>query len=750
MKPRSLAFAAVPVAATQERSGISLWPYYLVFFVSGFPALLYQIVWERALFTIYGVNIESVTIIVTVFLLGLGLGSLAGGRLSEWQTLPCLRVFGVIELSIGVFGAVSLSVFHGVASYTAGASTLATGALTFLLVLVPTLLMGSTLPLLTAHLVRRTRNVGESVGALYCANTLGSAAACFAAAAILMRVLGQSGSVRLAAVINGIVGLTALLWSMRTQSADGSTRYQPSPARGDAEQTIHFGTGMLLAGAVGFISLAYEIIWYRVYSFTSGGSASCFAKMLAFYLAGIAYGSFAVRDVCREKPGNNLSRTLGAASTVVLLGSLASFLLGPALAYSASFLLYDLTFPFVFVGAALLGSAFPLLSHASIDPQEPAGRRLSYLYLSNIVGSALGSFLVGFVILDHCPMQMTSALLLVLGVTLSVILALCARPMRWSAMRVTGWAGALVLASFSGVLFSQLYERLLFHGDFAKAAPFQDLVENRSGVIAEGPDGTVYGGGVYDGQFNTDLTDDQNGIFRAYAIGALHPLPQDVLVIGLASGSWAQVLAHHPLVRHMTIVEINPGYLKLIAKHPNVASLLHNPKVKVEIDDARRWLTAHPHRRFDFILMNTTFHWRANASNLLSREFLQLLRSHLQQGGVAYYNTTGSSEVLATGISVFPYALRFSSFLAVSDQPLAFDRVLWQQILVNYRIDDKPVIDLSKERDRERLEEVLALPDRTQERSGGPSVLFESRSTLVHRLRGVPSITDDNMGAEWK
>jgi spermidine synthase len=428
---------------------------------------------------------------------------------------------------------------------------------------------------------------------------------------------------------------------------------------------------------------------------------------------------------------------------------MASFLLGPTLAWLCSFLQYDLTFPLVFVGSALLGAVFPLLSHASIDPVEQAGRRLSYLYLSNIVGSATGSFLVGFVILDYWSLKRTSTLLLVAGVALSALLALLAKPWRWSAMRVIGWAGALALASVSGVLFSHLYERLLFHGDIGKATFFQDLVENRSGVIAVAPDGTVYSGGVYDGKFNTDPVDDQNGIFRAYAIGAFHPSPKDVLVIGIGSGSWSQVLASHPAMSHMTIVEINPGFLGLIEKHPNVASLLHNPKVDVVIDDGRRWLAAHPNRRFDFILMNTTFHWRANASNLLSREFLQLVRSHLETGGVAYYNTTRSPEVLATGISVFPYALRFSSFLAVSDRPLALDRALWRQLLVDYKIDGKPILDLSNGHHRQRLEEILALPDSADEK-GGTGVLCEARSTLVRRLQSVRTITDDNMGTEWK
>jgi len=139
---------------------------YVLFFVSGFPALIYQIVWERALFTFYGVNIESVTIIVTAFMLGLGLGSLAGGRISRISNLPIPVVFGGIEIGIGLFGAMSLVVFHRVALLTVGASTIQTGLISFCLVLLPTVMMGATLPLLTTHIVRVTRNVGASVGVL--------------------------------------------------------------------------------------------------------------------------------------------------------------------------------------------------------------------------------------------------------------------------------------------------------------------------------------------------------------------------------------------------------------------------------------------------------------------------------------------------------------------------------------------------------------------------------------------------------
>src|SRR5262249_5784198 len=151
---------------------------YCLFFFSGFPALTYQIVWERALFAMYGVNVESVAVVVTGFMLGLGLGSIIGGWVSCSSWISPLACFGVAELGTAAFGIFSLTLFHQVAHYTAGASLLSTALLSFALLLLPTMLMGSTLPLLVAHLVRGTRSVGKSIGLLYFVNTLGSAVAC--------------------------------------------------------------------------------------------------------------------------------------------------------------------------------------------------------------------------------------------------------------------------------------------------------------------------------------------------------------------------------------------------------------------------------------------------------------------------------------------------------------------------------------------------------------------------------------------
>jgi len=188
---------------------------YPVFFLSGLAAILYQLVWQRSLFTLYGTSSESVTVIVTAFMLGLGLGGLAGGWLSERPRVPLPTVFGLVELAIGLFGLVSLPFFRWVASWTSQATGLGVGLSAMGAVLLPTLLMGATLPLLVAHRVKASGNVGRSVGELYFVNTLGSAAGAFLAALVLLGALGQTRSVMVAAGLNLSVAGLVLGFSSR-------------------------------------------------------------------------------------------------------------------------------------------------------------------------------------------------------------------------------------------------------------------------------------------------------------------------------------------------------------------------------------------------------------------------------------------------------------------------------------------------------------------------------------------------------
>ena len=186
---------------------------YVLFFLSGFAALLYQVVWQRTLFSIYGINVESVTMVVTAFMLGLGLGSLLGGAVSKNPARPTVLLFSVVEFAIGLFGLLSLPIFRGVGNATLLMSSGAIAFITFLLLLVPTMCMGGTLPLLVAYYARRSKNVGRSVGMLYFINTLGSAISSLLAVAAFLGHFGQSGTVRIAVFLNWTAAVVAfVIW----------------------------------------------------------------------------------------------------------------------------------------------------------------------------------------------------------------------------------------------------------------------------------------------------------------------------------------------------------------------------------------------------------------------------------------------------------------------------------------------------------------------------------------------------------
>ena len=250
----------------------------------------------------------------------------------------------------------------------------------------------------------------------------------------------------------------------------------------------------------------------------------------------------------------------------------------------------------------------------------------------------------------------------------------------------------------------------------------------------------VLGGGAYDGRINTDLVHDSNMLFRPFSMSYWHPAPRDVMVIGLSTGAWTQVLIHHPQVQAMTVVEINPGYFDLIRKYPEVSSLLTNPRITYAVDDGRRWLVRNPSARFDVIVSNTSFHWRGHISNLLSVEFLELIRQHLKPGGVFFYNLTSSPEALLTGVTVFPHAIQIGSCLAVSDTPFDFDIERWKRVTAAYRIDGKPLLDLQKPEDRQAFDNMSATYTRA---SREESVRMRARNAASRM------ITDDNMGMEW-
>jgi spermidine synthase len=727
-----------PEGAPSSRS--PAWPS-LLFLVSGMAALIYQIVWQRVLFAAYGVNIESVTIIVSLFMFGLGIGSLVGGKLSEKFASYSLEVFILCEAAIGCFGVASLPLIRKVTDATVNGSLLTVSATTFALLCIPTICMGATLPVLVGFLYRHTRNVGRSVGALYCLNTLGSALASLLTVDLLFRFLGQQQTAVVAAGLNWLVAGLALSYRRRLtrrpeRPPEGAVQDE-SPAAAARKYSISYPLALGLAALIGYVSLSQEIVWVRAISFASGGMPQVFGHVLGFFLVGVALGALTAQEICsrnRTHPLNFIAGMLSAAAVIyyVALPLTAAVIPGHFwLGLLASYVL-------VGVVAFCLGGALPILCHFAHRPGTPVGVAVSHVYMANILGSVAGPLVTGFLLLNAWTLEQNVLYLTVLSLGLGGAIGLGAPSRRARLIAAGGGVGLIVVVATShSALYGRLLERLQFD---RQDQPFTLVVQNRSGIITVAPfdvgDG-IFGGGVYDGGFNVSPLTDWNGITRAYMMAALHPDPEEVLEIGLSSGSWAWVLAAHPAVKHLTVVEINPGYPAVVERYRPNRDILTDPRVRVETDDGRRWLKRHPAARFDFILMNTTNHWRSNLTDLLSREFLELGRSHLKPGGVLYFNTTDSEDAIHTAATVFRYVTRYLGFAAASDSPFAMTTEQRRANVERFSAGGAAVLDPG-DRAAELVLDKLTAKD------------LHDFGDEFRRRADLRVITDDNMVPEFK
>ncbi|MGF6310749.1 putative membrane-bound spermidine synthase [Bradyrhizobium sp. i1.8.4] len=522
----------------------------ILFFFSGLPALIYQLTWQRSLFRIFGVNTESVTIVVTAFMLGLGLGSLVGGLITRRRAVQPLLLLGIIETLTAAFGLASLWIFDRVGDLTLDWSPPAIAAVNLMLVLIPTLLMGATLPILVSHLVRTSGQTARSVGLLYYVNTLGASAACLLCAAFIFPYLGMHLAVYIAAGINVAVAGSALAAYYRRSKVDDIVVVPEG--RRIAQPVLSMPFAMLLAALGGFVSLSYEIFLFRAASFTSGSSSLAFAIVLSGFLAGVAGGAYNAGNVCvKLSPADAIGVTARSLIWANVVG--AAFLPIVTQLAGLSFGAIPLMLAATYLIARQWGALLPYLSHFAIAADECAGMQTALLYSANIAGCAAGAVITGFVLTNCLGLQQISILLLALGTVCALLLifrSATVAGVRGRAVAVAVavlFAGTIIAPPLSGHLFENLQNRAISDHAFA------DVVENRSGVITVDTDGTVYGNGMYDGRFNTSLKTDRNGIIRPYALSLFSPGParradNRALVRLLGAGHCQQPIgrkAHH-------------------------------------------------------------------------------------------------------------------------------------------------------------------------------------------------------------
>lgn len=178
-----------------------------IFFLSGFSALIYQVCWQRLLFTGFGVDLTSITVIISVFMAGLGVGAYFGGRIADRYSQKLIKIFCLVELGIGLFGLCSVWLISWMQYQLVQSGVLTLTFATFLLLIIPTFLMGATLPILTSFFNQHIANIGESIGVLYFYNTLGAAMGALASGFMLFNFLTLSQSIYLAASLNLLISM---------------------------------------------------------------------------------------------------------------------------------------------------------------------------------------------------------------------------------------------------------------------------------------------------------------------------------------------------------------------------------------------------------------------------------------------------------------------------------------------------------------------------------------------------------------
>ena len=478
----------------------------LLFLISGFAALIYQIVWQRVLFTTFGVNIESVTVVVSVFMFGLGIGSLVGGLLSKRFGSYLPHLFLLCELIVGLFGIISVPLMKAVSEATLDRSLPAVALVTYLLLCIPTIFMGATLPILVTHLDRYYRSVSTSLVRLYFLNTLGSGIACFVTVDILFRLLGQQAVVLAAALCNLAVGFLVYRYVRA-----GGEAFAPAPMyaqtvspvagenSGGRRRFLRFLLILLLSCGVGYLSLSQEILWFRVMSYATSGQPDVFAHVLGFLLLGIAYGARDTRKFYQKDRRSSLTFVATALSLSALLFYLSVPLIAQLSTYPASLGAYT-SYLAVLVLAFLAGGIFPALCHYGIESGAAVGLALSLVYAANIAGSTVGPLLTGFVFLEQHTLEHLILYLSIGGLLLAGIVWFTAPVSPAVKLALAGTLGCLVtgMLAFHEDLYAQVLERLHYKTEYANNGPYKHILQNRNGIIAVAADTSdiVYGGGT--------------------------------------------------------------------------------------------------------------------------------------------------------------------------------------------------------------------------------------------------------------
>jgi spermidine synthase len=630
---------------------------FLLAFGSGVAALIYEIVWFQLLELIIGSSAVSLAVLLATFMGGTCLGSLILPRLVD-RYHP-LRVYAVVELGIALFATMILLLTISTAYAPGGfflRGIIAAGCL-----LPPTFLMGATLPILA-----RAADETPSLGFIYAANIAGAVFGCLLSGFYLLRVFDVTTATYVAATINATIAALAL-----GLAKDSSETVAAVYDRRDSKRSSTVYVAIAISG---FCAMASEAIWTRLLGLLFGASVYTLSIIVAVFLIGLGIGSgiasLLLRNIARPRMALGWCQLLSAGGIAWTAYSLAASLpywpINPSISSDIWFnfqLDLDRALWALLPPTVLWGASFPFALAAASEGQD-RGRLMSRVYAANTLGAIMGALAATLLLIAWIGSQRAEQVLIALSAAAGLLL-LIPGP-RWAA-----FSKAVVVVLMTVILVRAVpaSSRLLVaHGRYAPTWVGKgDVVYAREGLNSSVAVST-FSNGVRTfhvaGKIQASSVPRDMRLQRMLGhLTTLTPArPHSVLVIGCGAGVTAGAVSIDPDVQRVTIVEIESLVPQAAAEYfqDQNFDVLHNPKVRVAIDDGRHYLSA-TNERFDAITADPLDPWVKGAANLYTKEFLETAKQHLNPGGVVTVyiqlfetNLDAVKSAVATFFEVFP------------------------------------------------------------------------------------------------
>jgi len=656
---------------------------FLLFVGSGCAALIYEIVWFQLLQLVIGSSAISLGILLGTFMGGMCLGSLLFPRMISARQHP-LRVYAALELGIGALGLailVGMPLVGGAYSAWAGegmAGIVLRAVAAGVCLLPPTVLMGATLPAI-ARWVNAAPDGVAWLGFFYGGNIGGGVIGSLAAGFYLLRMFDVATATSVAVAINVAVALIAYGLAART-----SYEADPPPVRAGAAHARTRSVYVTIALS-GMTALSAEVIWTRLLSLHFGATVYAFALILAVFLVGLGIGSTIGATLARSQ--SSPRRALGwcqlllcgaiAWAAYQLTESLVYWPINPSIATTPWFTLQlDLVrcLWVVLPGAILWGASFPLALAAVASTDQDAARLAGGVYAANTVGAIVGSLATSFVLIPWIGSS-HSEQVIIIAAALSALLMLepsFARaggsPSRWNLTGTAVLATAMVAAGLLARSVHELPGLLVAYGRYAATRVGQANII----YVGEGLNASVAVSELSNGVRNyhnagkVQASSEPQDMRLQRMLGHLTTLipehPRNVLVIGCGAGVTAGAVSVDPAVEHETIAEIEPLVPRVVSTYfsQHNFDVVRNPKVHVRIDDARHFVET-TNEKFDAVTSDPLDPWVKGAAMLYTVEFFEMVKQHLNPGGVVTLfvqlyesNTEAVKSEIGTFLYVFP------------------------------------------------------------------------------------------------